>query len=175
MPYRERRPAPGRRWLRPALVGAACLAVVVAVGAAIVTAGSETGSQPAATTLAPTATETPTPTTTGTSTLPAATAGAAWFLQDGKLTRVGTPVAGPAAVQPALELLLGGVRSALMATGTSGGGFTDHGRRPARSSSRSTSPTASPPCGCRERRRPAPRSSRSSATVTDTGAVGAAR
>jgi hypothetical protein len=96
---------------------------VAAVGAAIVTAGSGTGSQPAATTPAPTVTEAP-PVSTGTTTTPGTTAGAAWFVQDGKLTRLGTPATGPDAVQPALELLLGGPRAALMATGESGGGFT---------------------------------------------------
>jgi hypothetical protein len=104
VPYRERRAPARRRWVRPVLLAGAGLVVVVAVGAAIVTAESGGGSQPAGTTPAPPITET-SPTVT---TAPTAPAAAAWFVQDGKLTRTGPPATGTAAARDAVEALLAG-------------------------------------------------------------------
>jgi len=115
VPYRERRAPTGRRWARPVLVGAACLAVIVAVGAAIFTAGGGSSSQPAATNPTPAPAPTATdgnapPTGTNTGSVPAAPELGVWFLQDGKLVRVpmADPGSGPGAEQRALEALLAG-------------------------------------------------------------------
>ena len=133
VPYRDRRAPARRNWLRPALVASAFLVVVVVAGAAILTSGSGTPSQPAATSPAPVGTisataptvstpppttSTPAPTTsavappatTSQTTVPAAPELGVWFVQDGRPVRVPTPDAGsgPGAERRALEALLAG-------------------------------------------------------------------
>ncbi len=94
VPYRERRAAARRRWLRPVLVGVACLTVVVAAGAVIVTSGGG-ASRPAGTPAA---------------TVPPAADLGVYFLQGGELVRVAVPdpVGGMGAARRALEALLVG-------------------------------------------------------------------
>ncbi len=98
VPYREQRASVRRPWLRPVLVGAACVTALVAAGTAIVTAGGGGTSQPAAT--SPVTDPVPTAPDLG-----------VWFVQDGALVRVAVPdTVGDGADAPrrALEALLAG-------------------------------------------------------------------
>ena len=96
VPYRERRAAPARRWLRPVLVGAGCLVAVGVAGAAIVTSGGNKAPAPAAGTTAPEPVKAPDL--------------GVWFVKDGALIRVPVPdtVGGQGAERRALESLLAG-------------------------------------------------------------------
>ena len=86
VPHRERRATAPHRWLRPVLVGVACLTVVVAAGAAIVTSGRGGSSQPAATSPAPPATV-----SGPAETVPVAPDLGAYFIKDGELAFVALP------------------------------------------------------------------------------------
>jgi len=114
VPYRDRRPARGRRWLRPVLVTAAGLAVVIAVGAAIVTARGGSAAEPAGISPAPAPVTTgaPGPVTTGAATTTGTATPApipAWFVKDGSAAAV-PPATGtaPGDERGALERLLAG-------------------------------------------------------------------
>ena len=95
VPHRERRVAAHRTWLRPVLVGAACLTALVAAGTAIVTTGGDGTLQPAVTSPAP-------------APLPTVPDLGVWFVRGGELVRVAVPdtVGGVDAPRRALEAVL---------------------------------------------------------------------